>query len=268
MGQLGEKLVADAVAGMLGAGIAGILAEGDAVAGGVIAKGGAGEVEQRTHEEKVGVDGRGVGPGHAGEAVTAGAAKEAEEEEFGLVVGVVGEGDHPAAGAGGGAGEKLVAGEAGGHFRAVAGEFGVLLVPPGFLEAGQAEFLRRGAGEGGVGVAGVAAEAVVEVGDGELPAVVLGQAVEQVEQDHGIGAAGDGNEDGLARRQELPRSDRSRNLLAQIHDGGMLGSAAWQASAGAAGATVFPVDADNPCIETMKNLRFPRVQLRGTLTKP
>ena len=85
-----DDLVANAVAGMGGVGVACIFAPGELLFGeplnevgfGVVEKGAEeGEVVERLNEL------------HAGESTGTGAAGEAEEKGFELVVGVVGEGD-------------------------------------------------------------------------------------------------------------------------------------------------------------------------------
>ena len=158
---------------------------------------------------------------HAGEAFGAGAAEEAQEEEFELVVGVVGEGEEVDFAFAGGLGEELVAGLAGGHFE---GDF--LLFGEGAdvglgEVAGEVEFCGGLGDEALVGVAGAGAESVVEVGDFEAPLVGRGELGEGVEEDHGVEAAGDAEEEAGAVGDKVVLADECVELVEEFVHGAL-----------------------------------------------
>ena len=55
-----------------------------------------------------------------------------------------------------------------------------------------------------VGVAGTAPQSVIEVGNDNFPVVGRGQRMQRVQEHHGIHAAGDGSQNGLAAREQTP----------------------------------------------------------------
>jgi hypothetical protein len=64
-----------------------------------------------------------------------------------------------------------------------------------------------------VGIAGAAPELVIKMGNGKVPAIFRGKRMEEMQQDHGIGAAGHGDEDFLAGQAEPVLPDGSRSAL-------------------------------------------------------
>jgi len=80
----------------------------------------------------------------------------------------------------------------------------------------QLQLLGRVSNESFVRIAASTAEAVVEVGDCQLPAVRLAQASQQVEQDHRVHPARNGHKDFLTVPQEPPFGDGFPDLLPEF----------------------------------------------------
>jgi hypothetical protein len=181
------------------------------------------KIEQGPDEGDGGVGGRGGTELHAGNAFAAGATEEAQKEKLHLVVAMMGEGDDGEVMLGGGAGEEFVAQLAGGHFEGDfrAGGDGFDIGSAG--KERQTECRGSAADEGFIGIAGAAAQAVVEVGDSQPPAVRWSDEMQGVEQRHGIRAAGDGDEDFLAAGQETSPAGGKFEPLKEVAHAGMVG---------------------------------------------
>jgi hypothetical protein len=57
---------------------------------------------------------------------------------------------------------------------------------------------------------------VVEVRDDNFPTVCRGERMQRVQQHHGIHAAGDGGQNGLAAREQTPLLDGQEDLLKEF----------------------------------------------------
>ena len=68
----------------------------------------------------------------------------------------------------------------------------------------QAQFFGGAPDQPFIGITAAAAELVIEVGDGEPPAMGSGQTGKQVQQNHRIQAAGNGHENGFAPTEKPP----------------------------------------------------------------
>jgi hypothetical protein len=73
-----------------------------------------------------------------------------------------------------------------------------------------------------IGITAAAAQLVIEMGDGDLPFIFFGKLVKDVEQNHRVHAAGDGNENFLAAAKKSAGTDGLVDLLGQIAHASML----------------------------------------------
>ena len=67
-----------------------------------------------------------------------------------------------------------------------------------------------------VSIAGAASELVIKMGKLKIPAIFPGKRMEEMQQDHGIGAAGDGDEEGLAGRKQPVLADGVGRALEEV----------------------------------------------------
>jgi hypothetical protein len=188
VGELGEELVAYAVAGEIEGGVSGVFAPGDAAIAEEANDLGALDVDERA-DDAVGSDGTdGSQPGGSA------AAKKAKEDGFRLVGAGVSESD-----AGRLPVREVVAEE---RIACVAGGLLEIAVDGGELEIAEGEGEIQSCGEGadklGVGTGGVAAQIVIDVEDAEGQVPAGEEFEEDVEEADGVGAAGDGNGDAIA----------------------------------------------------------------------
>jgi hypothetical protein len=140
---------------------------------------------------------------NAGEAGESGAAEDVGENGLGLIIGGMSDGDVHGVAIGDELTEEGVAGSAGSVF-----EIGfVALRLDSNVRVGDAEGQFVFGGELGhevfVCVGGTAAELMVEVCDAEDDAELCAKFEEQVQESNGIGAAGDGYGDAVARVNEM-----------------------------------------------------------------
>jgi hypothetical protein len=87
---------------------------------------------------------------------------------------------------------------------------------------GQFEFSGGFQGEAFVGIAGGGAQLVVEMGDGQFPAVSGSEAVKDMEQDHRIHSARNRDQDALAIAKKLLRLAAVFNMAWQISHGAIV----------------------------------------------
>ncbi len=109
--------------------------------------------------------------------------------------------------------EELQAGGAGGLFEIFA-RFAAERGDVGFLQfARQIERGGQVAHEGGILAGFLAAQLVIEVQHGQAQIPARGQIAQDMQQAHGVGAAGDRHADALARLKHAITGDRFRDLL-------------------------------------------------------
>ena len=106
---------------------------------------------------------------------------------------------------------------AGGHFDGEAVLLGVLPDVSGRRAKLELAILSLFSNELFIEIAFPAAELVIEVGDGDLAGKRRSKLREQVEQDHGIDAAGNGDDKGSALFQEISCGDLALHLCQQVH---------------------------------------------------
>ena len=107
--------------------------------------------------------------------------------------------------------EELQAGGAGGLFEVFA-RFAAKRGDIGFLRfERQIERRRQVAHEGGILTGFLAAKLVIEVQHGQLQVPTRGQIAQDVQQAHGVGAAGDRHADALAGLKHAITGDRFRD---------------------------------------------------------
>ena len=166
-----------------------------------------------------GVGRRRGGGFHAGEPFAARAAQQPQQEGFDLIVGVMGEGDDARAMGMGRAGEELMAQLPRRHLQGnlVGGGLATNVSPVN--DARQFEPAGRLAHQRLIGIARPATELVVEMRDDELPPARAGEAMQQVEQDHEVKPARDGDDHTLAGCQQLSADDGGADSLSQIGHG-------------------------------------------------
>lgn len=217
-----QQFVADAVAEEIQRGVAAVGPGPQSMCAGVGGEVRSGEGEQGSGDLDIGVGGRRAERPHASQTFGTSAAQPAEEEEFDLVIGVMGEGDALGAGFASRAGEEGVTELAGGHLDGEvfpAGDGGDV----GRVDnAGELEAPGEALDPGGVGVAGVAAQAVVEVGDDQPPSMARGEGGEGVEEDERIKAAGDADDERVCLVQEALVLDCLVDEFGQRRHGAML----------------------------------------------
>ena len=67
-----------------------------------------------------------------------------------------------------------------------------------------------------ISIAGAAPELVIKMGKRKIPAIFPGKRMEEMQQDHGIGAAGDGDEECLAGRKQPVLADGICGALEEV----------------------------------------------------
>ena len=203
----GQQSMADAVTQHGGRGVGGVFAEAHFIFTRPGEQFGSGDAEQRADQGDFGVCRRRRTPFHSGEAFAARTAQQAQEEQFHLVVRVMRQGYEAATGITGGAREKFVAQFARGHFD---GQFRLFSEVP---HIGAFNHHGRSHGRGGpayqafVRIAAASAEPVIEMGDGQFPALARRERVQHMQQDHRVHAAGDGHQDTLAACEQAMFAD-------------------------------------------------------------
>jgi hypothetical protein len=188
-----QQLVADAVSKEIALCIRGILAERDSPLFREGSQGGFGLIEQRANQLNSCVVGRRTGPPHPGQAFPTRAAEQTKKEQLNLVIRMVGQRNGVDLQPPGRASQKVMAQLARGHFDRH-------LLPPGkrgcisgAADEAQAEFRCRFLDEPFVRVAFHPAQMMIEMGAGQPPLVSRRQRMENIQQDHRIQSAGDGD---------------------------------------------------------------------------
>jgi hypothetical protein len=177
---------------------------------------GLGHAEQRADEGEPGI-GRGRrARRHARKTGTARATQQAQEKVFHLIVRVMGQGEGAKFTTTGHAGKERVTQFARRHFNGdfVAGGGGFNIGAAHVDRA--AHFFGGAADELFIGLAGPPPELVVEMNDRKLPAVLRGQGVEQMQEDQGIDAARNCDQDSLAGRNETRLPKGSSGALEEV----------------------------------------------------
>lgn len=190
----GQGLEAEAVAAVLGGGVAGVVAELEAAGFEIAVDLAAAEVEQGADEMEAVV--QALNRPHAAKTCEAAAAAEIGEDGFRLVVGVMGEDDDPGVVLFGHAEEEVMARLACGSFDGDAAFFGEGCYIGVLDLAGELVLFGELLDEGGVAVGFLTAQAVVEVAEDEV-----GEAgvEEQMQEGHGVATAGEAEQGGFSR---------------------------------------------------------------------
>ena len=122
----------------------------------------------------------------------------------------------------GGFGQKFVTRFARGHFEREPPAAGDLLDIGAAIDDWHAEFFCLARDEAFIGIAAAAAQLMIQMRDGELPFVFLSKFVKNVEQNHGIHAAGNRDQNLLAAPEKSMRMDGLIGLLRQVAHVAML----------------------------------------------
>ena len=197
-GEEREDLAADPVTQELGVPVSRVLDPRQSACGEVAENRGPLDTEEGTHEPA-------AARGDAGKPPGSGALEEPHQDGLGLVVGGVPHGDPVGADTPGHPEEGRVAGGARRRLRGHAR-------PTGDDDAldgdGPAEVRGEAGDEAGI-VVGFWTEPVVDVADGEAPALLGGELGQRMEERDGVGAAGDGDQQpGPGRNGSLPGDGR------------------------------------------------------------
>lgn len=178
--------------------VAGVFAESDVSFMGKTLQAVPGQAEQRTDQLHFRISRRRADPFHSRQALRTGPAQQSEEEQFDLVVRMVRQSNLPDVQAGGRSRQEPVAEVAGSHLKGktVTRRPGSHVGSPDF--EGQTQTLGSRAHELLIGIAGMAAELVVEMGKDQPPPVLWPDFIQKLQQDHRIESAGHRYQNGLA----------------------------------------------------------------------